>query len=87
MNFRVTTQEFCVVGGYTEDLEKRPNCQNQTVGACMRMGACPGQYDICSKACIHGIRVCVCVHACVHAYIMCLHVCVCVCVCACMHVH
>ena len=63
----------------------------------MRMGACPGQYGICSKACIHGIRVCVCAYmrACMRAYMRacmraCAHhvfACVCVCVCACMHVH
>ena len=27
VNFQVTTQEFCKVGGYTEDLEKLQNCQ------------------------------------------------------------
>ena len=37
----VTTQEFSVVGGYKEDLEKPQNCQNRGVGTC------PGQYGIC----------------------------------------
>ena len=39
-------QEFCMVGGYTEDLEKPQNCQNRGVGTCSRMGVCPGQYGI-----------------------------------------
>ena len=43
MNFRVTTQKFCMVGGYTEDLEKPQNCQN------LGVGACPGQYDTCME--------------------------------------
>ena len=30
-NFRVTTQEFCVMGGYTDDLEKPHNFQNRGV--------------------------------------------------------
>ena len=40
-------QEFYVVGGYKEDLEKPQNYQNQGVGACARMGACPRQYGTC----------------------------------------
>ena len=38
LNFRVTTQEFCVVGVYTKDLEKPQNCQNRGVGACLELG-------------------------------------------------
>ena len=41
---RITTQEFCMVGGYMVDLEKPQNCQNPGVGACTRMGVCLGQY-------------------------------------------
>ena len=35
-----------MVGGYTEDLINQQNCQNWAVGACVGMGACPGQYGI-----------------------------------------
>ena len=38
------TQEFRMVGGYMENLEKPQNCQNWGVGACLGMGACSGQY-------------------------------------------
>ena len=36
--FRFTTQEFDMVGGYTENLKKKPpqNCQNWGVGTCTR---------------------------------------------------
>ena len=37
-------QEFSMVGGYMENLEKPQNCQNWGVGACLGMGACSGQY-------------------------------------------
>ena len=37
-------QEFSMVGGYTENLEKPQNCQNWGVGTCSGMGACSGQY-------------------------------------------
>ena len=40
-----TTQEFSMVGGYTENLEKPQNCQNWGVGTCVCMGTCPGQYS------------------------------------------
>jgi len=39
--FRFTTQEFSMVGGYMENLEKPQNCQNLGVGACL------GQYGKC----------------------------------------
>ena len=42
--FEFTMQEFSMVGGYTENLEKPQNCQNWGVGACADMGTCPGQY-------------------------------------------
>ena len=42
--FGFNTQEFSMVGGYTENLEKPLNCQNWRVGACLGMGACSGQY-------------------------------------------
>ena len=37
-HFRSTTQEFSMVGGYMEDIEKPQNCN---VGACSGVGACP----------------------------------------------
>ena len=40
--------EFRMVGSYTKDLKKSLNSQNWGVGACTRMGACPGQYGITS---------------------------------------
>ena len=46
--FGFTTQEFNIVGGYTENLEKPQNCQKLWVGACAGMGTCPGQYGICN---------------------------------------
>ena len=42
--FGFTTQEFNIVGGYTENPEKPLNGQNWGVGACTGMGACSGQY-------------------------------------------
>ena len=42
-----TTQEFSMVGGYTENPEKPQNCQNWGVAACMGMSACSGQYGTC----------------------------------------
>ena len=41
--FGFTTQEFSMVGGYTENLEKPQNCQNWGVDACS------GQYGSCNK--------------------------------------
>ena len=44
---RPTFNSICtnfMMGGYTEDLKK--NCQNWAVGACVGMGARPGQYGI-----------------------------------------
>ena len=35
-----------MVGSYTEDLKNKQNCQNWPTGACVGMGACPGQYGI-----------------------------------------
>jgi len=32
-----------MVGGYMENLKKPQNCQNWGVGACVGVGACPGQ--------------------------------------------
>ena len=39
--FGFTMQNFSMVGGYTENLEKPQSCQNWGVGACMGVGACP----------------------------------------------
>jgi len=47
------TQEFSMVGGYTENLEKPQNCQNSGVGACSGMGTCSGQYGN-DATCYHG---------------------------------
>ena len=44
--FGFTKQEFSMVGGYTENLEKPQKCQNWGVGACSGMGAYSGQYGI-----------------------------------------
>ena len=41
--FGFTTQEFSMVGGYTENLEKPQNCQNWGVDTCS------GQYGSCNK--------------------------------------
>ena len=43
---RPTSIQLSMVGGYTKDLKKSLNCQNWGVGACTRMGACPGQSGI-----------------------------------------
>ena len=45
--FGFNTQEFSMVGGYTEYLKKLQSCQNWGVGACSVMGACSGQYGMC----------------------------------------
>ena len=46
--FIFTTQEFSIVGGYTENLEKRQNCQNWGEGTCAGMGAYSGRQYIAS---------------------------------------
>ena len=48
MYFRITTQEFSIVGGYMEGLKKTHKTSGG-VGACVGMGACPGQYSIGSS--------------------------------------
>ena len=42
--FRFITQEFSMVGGYTQNLKKPENYQNWRVGACSGVGAFSGQY-------------------------------------------
>ena len=39
-------QIFLWGNGYTEDLKNQQNCQNWAVGACVGMGASPGQCGI-----------------------------------------
>ena len=41
--FEFTAQEFNMVGGYTENLEKPHNCQNLGVSTCVVMDTYPGQ--------------------------------------------
>ena len=41
----VTVQEFCMMGGYMEDVAKTLNCRNCMEGEVgLEMGACSGQY-------------------------------------------
>ena len=46
-------KKFCVVGVYTQDLEKPQNCQNQGVGACLEMGTCPGPSEPTCMGLLH----------------------------------
>ena len=41
---RVTTQEFCAVGGYMEDLTNHRTVKVGGMHPCSGMGACTGQY-------------------------------------------
>ena len=52
--FEFNAQEFSMVGGYIENLEKPQNCQNWGVGACSGVGACLGQYGIFTCICVKG---------------------------------
>ena len=42
--FGFSTQEFSMVGGYTETSKKHKTVKIGGVGACLGMGACSGQY-------------------------------------------
>ena len=54
LHFISTTQEFSMVGGYTEDLKKK--CQNREVGAYTGMAAFPGQCIVKMQIHTEGIR-------------------------------
>ena len=58
--FRFTTQEFSMVGGYTENLEKPQNGQNWRVGACSRQY---GKYNM--NAGVPKKELCVVCYACI----------------------